>query len=685
MKALRPSATLTLLLLLLAASSPISAEIILNITDGADEGYNDPTPVAPVFGNAGTTVGEQRRLVFAAAAAQWATRLVSEVDIFVEASFDPLECEAFSGTLGGAGPTFVIRNSGSFQELPQGSTWYVLAEANAIAGYDVLEPDFGPDTPAIGMSMNSEIGTPGCLSPLAWDYRIGAFITSFGSLSLFNVVLHELAHGFGFLDLVDSTTGEKFAGFNDAYMRFVEDHTLGKRWPLLTDAQRLDSMTNTGLVHFVGRNTTVAAPILVTGSHPSGHVNLYAPDPQEGGSSISHWDKSLFANTDALMEPSLTLRENILLSMELFQDLGWSIGRLKVRDLENVDGLGYADLAILSIGPDMTAKVSVIDPEDGGVITEIPLSPDFSALDIQIVGDFRGTSASEIAVLTTRGSTIRVLLYDALSGELLRTLNFPPGYPRAMMVIPDYASTAADEIAILARSTDFSARLWVKDPLSTSFVSNNKFTTEQPIDIDYVPSFGGGPAPELVVVLNDPTTGTGRIQVRDAATTAVLTDIDLPESFMPQFATAVRHFGNTDAGEIAVLGLTPTGRPEVHIYDTKSGDLLLSKGFADAFLPMGMESVSHFRITGSEELAVFGRRFLDQKTKLVIFDAKSGVNINNTAQPVGWIPRSFAVIESRAGGSADDVVIMSTIASDGIIRAYIKDAAGTLLRVFRVQ
>ena len=39
--------------------------------DGPNEGFNDPTPVAPVGGNPGTTLGEQRRNAFAHATGLW--------------------------------------------------------------------------------------------------------------------------------------------------------------------------------------------------------------------------------------------------------------------------------------------------------------------------------------------------------------------------------------------------------------------------------------------------------------------------------------------------------------------------------------------------------------------------------------------------------------------------------------
>ena len=39
--------------------------------DGAGEGFNDTTPVAPIGGNPGTTLGQQRLNVFQAAANVW--------------------------------------------------------------------------------------------------------------------------------------------------------------------------------------------------------------------------------------------------------------------------------------------------------------------------------------------------------------------------------------------------------------------------------------------------------------------------------------------------------------------------------------------------------------------------------------------------------------------------------------
>src|SRR5436190_7032807 len=98
-----------------------AATITIVNMDGAGEGFNDPTPVAPVGGNPGTTVGQQRLNVFNKAGQIWDGLLVSPVPIYVRASFDPLPCAATSGVLGSAGPNAVESN---FAGAPFTNTWY---------------------------------------------------------------------------------------------------------------------------------------------------------------------------------------------------------------------------------------------------------------------------------------------------------------------------------------------------------------------------------------------------------------------------------------------------------------------------------------------------------------------------------------------------------------------------------
>src|SRR3954469_21442281 len=91
--------------LLLAGSVPAfaTANIVIVNTNASGVGFNDPTPAAPVGGNTGTTVGQQRLLAFQYAASIWGWILDSPVTVYIQSSFQPLTCTATSAVLGSAG------------------------------------------------------------------------------------------------------------------------------------------------------------------------------------------------------------------------------------------------------------------------------------------------------------------------------------------------------------------------------------------------------------------------------------------------------------------------------------------------------------------------------------------------------------------------------------------------------
>src|SRR5689334_7026426 len=147
---MRAPAAMACAILLVAAPLPAHATITIVNMDGPNEGFNDTTTVAPVGGNPGTTVGQQRLNVFDKAAQIWDAIVQSPVEIRIQASFDPLFCNASSAVLGSAGPNTV---ESDFAGATFPGTWYVTAEANRLTGSD-LEPG----TDDITAQFNSSIG-----------------------------------------------------------------------------------------------------------------------------------------------------------------------------------------------------------------------------------------------------------------------------------------------------------------------------------------------------------------------------------------------------------------------------------------------------------------------------------------------------------------------------------------------
>ena len=119
-------------------------------------GFNDATAVAPVGGNPGTTLGQQRLIAFQAAADQWGATLDSTVPILIQARFSALTCTATSAVLGSAGATTVFRD---FPGALKPATWYSFALTNKLLGADAV-----PGSPQINANFNVNLGQPGCLT-----------------------------------------------------------------------------------------------------------------------------------------------------------------------------------------------------------------------------------------------------------------------------------------------------------------------------------------------------------------------------------------------------------------------------------------------------------------------------------------------------------------------------------------
>ncbi len=311
-------ALLAALVLVVFPAAARAATFSIVVGDAAGEGFNDPTPRAPVTGNPGVTLGAQRLNVFQAAAAVWGRALRSNVTIPVFSKFDPQFCDASSAVLGSAGPDSVNRD---FAGAPVASTWYVVALANSITNSDQA-----PGDPDINATFNSnlDLGNPGCLGATSWSYVIGGPPPG-GTVDLFTTVLHEIGHGLGVLSLHDLATGAKFLGFDDAYMRRLFNQSTGEGWSTMTNPERLASQINTGNLTWTGANANSQIAGFTAGVN-AGRMRMYAPNPVEPGSSVSHFDTALTPNE--VMEPVLTPTAEDYIAYFLLKDVGWPMLRI---------------------------------------------------------------------------------------------------------------------------------------------------------------------------------------------------------------------------------------------------------------------------------------------------------------------------------------------------------------------
>ncbi|MBU6242681.1 MAG: fibronectin, partial [Acidobacteria bacterium] len=225
---------------------------------------------------------DDAKAAFQAAVDIWSDLFQSSVPIRINATWG----RQASTVLGSTRPDFFYKN---FVGAPARDLNYATALANALAGKDL-----DPARPDIIMTINSRspfyTGTDGKPSPRTYDLE--------------SVVMHEIAHGLGFLTLASY---DPFFGYGN-----IEDPTPFDAFTQLADGRRLMDLPSPSLE--LGASLT--APLYWAGTNGVAANNgnkplLYTPATYEGGSSVSHLDEKTFSQsaTDAAMTPNLDAGE----------------------------------------------------------------------------------------------------------------------------------------------------------------------------------------------------------------------------------------------------------------------------------------------------------------------------------------------------------------------------------------
>lgn len=254
------------LLALAALGVPTTVNARATIVTQLDgSGFSDPTPVAAVGGNTGTTLGEQRRVALKYALSRWEARLDSAVPIVLHMTFEDMGCMGSAAVLGATGATNAfgdLNMVGAMKANPK--LVYVSALADSLAGYDMQ-----PGEPDIDMHFNSAVdGT--CRDELGGFYYGLDGKSGDDGDDFVQVILHEFAHGIGITSLWDPDNGQWAADSTpDSYSAHVRDLDLGKSWIDLTAAERISSSTNVRRVVWDGAEATRLVPALFAPGEPT--------------------------------------------------------------------------------------------------------------------------------------------------------------------------------------------------------------------------------------------------------------------------------------------------------------------------------------------------------------------------------------------------------------------------------
>lgn len=250
---------------------------------------------------------ENAKAAFQRAVDIWAELLISNVPIRVTAYWQELD----PNVLGAANTSDYYRNFPGAREV---NTYYPLALAEKLAGRDLN-------------SINDDDIFCRFSSKIPWYYGTSDKVP-IGTFDFTSIVLHELGHGLGFVSSMRVSGQQGFYGFGTRFAAIYDKFLQTGEGKSLTDTTTYRNPSNTL------RGALVSEDIYFSGPNTKTDVKedkalIYAPNPWEGGSSISHLDDFKYGNgrINSLMTPTASLREKNLnpgpLVMKMFQDMGW--------------------------------------------------------------------------------------------------------------------------------------------------------------------------------------------------------------------------------------------------------------------------------------------------------------------------------------------------------------------------
>ena len=294
---LAPLAVFALVLSLVPATPAYANATVVLVNDNAPGiGLNDPTPVAPVGGNTGTTLGQQRLNALQFAADIWGATIDTNVTVEILVSFVPLACNATGATLASAGTIYIWSDFPAIGPFPGAefpATWYGQALTNKRFGQDVnpvpictntgnpctAHADCALPAPA-GLCTNADIrarfnlnlGAPNCLAGLPFYLGLDNNHGS-NSIDVVTTALHEFGHGFGFQQFASVVNGSQILGQTDIYGRQLLDTTTNKTWNQMTNAERAASAINARRVVWTGDQVETEVPSVLDLGVPNLRVN----------------------------------------------------------------------------------------------------------------------------------------------------------------------------------------------------------------------------------------------------------------------------------------------------------------------------------------------------------------------------------------------------------------------------
>jgi Secretion system C-terminal sorting domain len=248
------------------------------------------------------------------------TMLPADTKLTVIANWQDISTE---GTLGNSSVTAYV--AGWAIDALNPWAYYGVGLAEKIAGMELNDDSTGDFVMNINSSVNWYFGTDGNTHPVQYD--------------LVTVILHEITHGLGFFDGMNTDNTSGWYGINSIpmiYDTFIQNEE-EKR---ITDTLEFENYSAELREELIGEKLYFHGPLSVNYALANSYdtisggylynlgAKLYVPDKWESGSSVSHLDEQpITPQVNALMTPFIEKGEAIhdpgQFTFSILADMGW--------------------------------------------------------------------------------------------------------------------------------------------------------------------------------------------------------------------------------------------------------------------------------------------------------------------------------------------------------------------------
>jgi len=309
---------------------------------------------------------------------------------------------------------------------------------------------------------------------------------------------------------------------------------------------------------------------------------------------------------------------------------------LQMELLPDIDASGNPEVALLTVQPDGQVVVQIRDSVTGLVVKRLFYGLAYEAVAMDVVADYSGNGAPEIAVAGSEPGTdaVRVQLRDSLTNAFVDNVFLgTQSLVKDVVSVTDTSGNGVPELGILGvlKAND-QVRMQVWDADTAAFQTNVWFgKVYQPQSTIVMPDINGNGSDEVVAVGVDPATQNIRVQVRDSDSVITHYNIWLGAVNTAVDIATINDINGNGGVDLAVLLETPGGTGRVRVQDGKTGAFIRNLFYTVVESPVGLAVLPDYSGNGFEELAVLGMS--GGVRHVQILDTSSGAQANRIDFP----------------------------------------------------